>query len=112
MIGIPVPSGVAFWDQRVRLDGREYTLQGRYNQRVGKWFLGLLDADGAVLHAGVKVVCHYPLFRNVVNASAPPGVLMALDTTALDPVTEGADPVLDDFGTRVVLVYVPVDEVT
>lgn len=112
MIGIPIPAGKAFWDQRVRLDGREYTLRGRYNQRTGKWRLGLLGADGTVLHAGVKVVCHYPLFRNLVNEAGPPGVLMALDTTAIDPALEGVDPGLEDFGTRVVLVYVPVTEVS
>lgn len=110
MIGIPIPQDQPFWDLRVRLDGAEYTLHGRYNQRAGKWYLGLSDADGNVLHRGVKVVCHYPLFRNVVADTAPPGNLIALDTTSPDPETEGRDPVLEDFGTRVVLVYVPASE--
>lgn len=107
MIVIPIPSGQPFWTQRVALDGAEYVLEGRWNQRAGKWFLGLLDADGNRLSGQVKVVCHFPLFRLCSAEGAPPGMLFARDTTAPDPTAEGRDPHLEDFGSRVLLVYVP-----
>lgn len=105
MITIPIPSDTPFWDQRVRLEGREYTLQGRWNSRAQKWFLGLLDADGNRLAGEQKVVCHFPLWRTVTAEGMPPGLLFALDTSARDPLSEGRDPHYSDFGTRVILVY-------
>ena len=106
MIVIPVPqndSATRTW--RARLDGVEYTFEGRFNTRSGRWYLGLLDTDGTRLAGQEKVGGHWPLFRLLIGG--PPGLLFALDTSVKDTQTEGLPPGLNDFGNRVLLVYVP-----
>jgi hypothetical protein len=111
MIVIPVPTAEhvddaqPFWSMRVRLDGAEFVLDAVWNQRAGKWYMGLSDGEGNRLAGQQKVTCHVPLFRLVTSPVMFLGRLFALDTSAADPSTEGRDPHLLDFGTRVLLVY-------
>ena len=107
---LPVPQNQPFWTMRVSLDGVEYVLDAVWNTRSGKWYLGLSDVDGNRLAGQQKVVCHFPLFRTCAAEGMFPGRLFALDTTSPDTETEGVDPHLTDFGTRVLLVYQPASE--
>jgi hypothetical protein len=84
-----------------KLDGVNYGIETYYNTRAGAFFLNLLDEDGNILKAGIKVVVSFPLtgFRDT-DPRMPPGMLYAYDTSGQD-----LDPTLDDFGTRVLLLY-------
>lgn len=90
------------YSQRTVLDGREYLLLFRWNQREGRWYLTISDQDGAPIVSGVKIVVNFPLITNrIVDARRPPGEIFATDTTGAD-----IDPGLDDLGSRVVLIYI------
>lgn len=107
MIEIPcTPDGCATWTQRTALDGRDYVLAFRWNQRAGSWTLDLADQDGAAIASGCVLVAGYPLLKGVTDARRPPGELAVLDTFGLDDL----DPAFSDLGTRFVLVYVTAAE--
>jgi hypothetical protein len=90
------------YTQRTVLDGREYVLRFRWNQRAAKWYLSLFDQDESPIYVGVKLVINFPLFGpRLVDDRAPPGELLAIDTEAT-----GADPGLHDLGGRIKIVYI------
>jgi hypothetical protein len=88
------------------LDGINYVLVTRWDDRACAWFLDILDDNGAVLIAGRKVVCSWPLNgARTPTVGLPPGLLFAVDTSGAE-----LDPLLDDLGTRVLLCYLGVGE--
>lgn len=94
---LPVQPGVEDQSVEVQLDGRLYSLRLQWDGK--SWYLTLTDADGAVLRAGIRVVANWPLLRLGVDPRLPPGELMALRTAG------DADPVLEELGSAVSLVY-------
>lgn len=100
-IEIPLPNSVPLFELQIELDGVTYSLELRWNARAGAWFAHLRDAEGGVLVMGRRVVVDFPLFSRTQKAGAPPGQLVAVDTSG-----KQQDPVLDDLGARVRLIYV------
>lgn len=98
---LPVRTDVPYYDFDVDLEDRSFTLELRWNDRAGAWFLSVYDSAGAPLVSGRRVVLGSPLLGHGVSSALPPGDLLAIDTT-----DAGTDPGRDDFGTRVVLAYV------
>lgn len=97
------------FDQQAVLDGVTYTLEFRWNVRLGAWFMNVFDAEGITPQlVGVRLVADYPLAQHLVDRT-PPGYFLALDTGAADG--NGTDPGFDDLGGRVQLWYVPEDEI-
>jgi len=89
------------YTQRTVLDGREYLLRLRWNERSEKWYLSIYDQDESPIYEGIKVVVNFPLLgARIVDERRPPGELMALDPSS------DRDPGLYDLGSRVVLCYV------
>lgn len=117
-MSLRIPTSTAFTDYRqtTTLEGRDYILRFLWNQREGSWFFSLFDADEDPIVEGVKVVVGFSLLRLVTDERRPPGVLLAVDTTA--PVPDRAagekvlalDPGIDELGERVLLLYFPTDE--
>ena len=109
MLAIRLPLDTSFPSVRVTLDGAEYVLSLAFSQREGKWYLSLADANEDAIISGVKVVANYPLTVLARHdARCPPGELMAVDTSG-----QGLDPFYNDLSgddPRVILTYVPVDE--
>jgi hypothetical protein len=100
--------GPAFFDLQATLDDVTYTLEFRWNVRLGAWFMNVLDAEGVEPSLlGVRLVVDFPLTQNIVDR-APPGFFLALDTGSAEG--EGQDPGFDDLGNRVQLWYVPEEE--
>lgn len=97
---IQVPQGIPFWTQRVTLEGRDFYLRAEWNQRDSRWYLGMSDAKEVVIYQPRKVVADWDLLRVIVDRRRPPGFLFARDMTG-----QGLPPGLDDFGTRVLLLY-------
>lgn len=62
--------------------------------------------DGVLIRAGLKIVLGCNIGGRVTDDRFPPGVFQAYDMT-----NRGIDATLDDFGTRVLLYYIPVAEV-
>lgn len=89
------------YTQRTVLDGREYLLRFRWNQRAAKWYLSIYDQNEIPIYEGIKIVTNFPLLGyRIVDARRPPGEIIAVD------VTSDRDPGLYDLGSRVVLMYV------
>lgn len=76
-----IPEGKAFFLHRQELDGANYLLDYKYNQRADCFYLELLDEVGEHLLGPIKIVSNYPLLglRRYVNG-LPPGDLFAIDT--------------------------------
>lgn len=90
------------FSQRTILDGREYVLTFRWNQREAKWYLSIADTNEAPIVQGVKIVINFPLLTNrIVDERRPPGEIFAVD-----PSGEERDPGLYDLGARVRLLYI------
>lgn len=87
------------YTQTVALDGAEYDLKLRWNQRDGRWYLSL-SKDGSRILSGVRVVSNWDLSPVGRSLPWPPGVLFAADMTGI-----GTDPGLAELGERVVLAY-------
>lgn len=105
MEAIQTPTDVAFWTQRVVLDGRTFYLRAEWNQREGHWYIGLSDQDEEIIFSPRKVVADFDLLRQCSDDRRPGGALLAVDTSGA-----GLDPAFADLGDRVLLTYVSADE--
>jgi hypothetical protein len=106
MLAIQTPIETPFWTQRVVLDGSEFFVRCEFNQREGRWYLGLADQDESVIFAPRKLVSDWDLLRTISDARAPRGALIATDTSG-----QGLDAGFSDLGVRVLLVYFTAAEV-
>lgn len=105
VVTLPVRSDYPHYDFSVELDSRTYVLEFRWNERDGGWYLSISADDGEVLLSARKVTVDWPLTAQVRHVKMFKGELFAVDTTG-----QGKDPLEDDFGKRVVLLYVSPDE--
>jgi hypothetical protein len=95
------PGGISSWRQRTALDGRDYTLAFRWNQRDGHWYLDLATSLGVAIRSGMMLATSIPLLAGLTTTARPPGELVIVDTTgAVD-----LDPGFADLGSRFVLAY-------
>lgn len=83
-----------------------YVFDVRWNRRDACWYLDLFEADGttAVFH-GVKIVLGAHLGRMHRHRLLDQGAFVAHDTSG-----QLADAGFADLGTRVLVFYVPADE--
>lgn len=107
MISIPILTDVPHSDQTTTLDGTDYVLQIRYNQRGEYYTLAIGLPDGTQLRAGAKLVCSWPLFRDVADDRMPQGVLMVIASGA-----DRSPPKLGELGPglRCQLIYLEAAE--
>lgn len=110
-VTIPITRAVddtGYFDLQVNLDGVTYTLEFRWNVRLGAWFMNVFDIDGTTAYqVGVRLVVDNPLSPNIVDR-IPSGVFVAVDTGS--PLGGGQDPNFDDLGSRVQLTYYPLSD--
>lgn len=78
MISIPLLD-LPHVDMTVNLDGVDYGLSFRYNQRAETYYLSIYTADGEELAKGQALVCRWPLFRNfTAETRLPTGTLVVI----------------------------------
>lgn len=94
----------AHYKKVAAIEGTDYTFQFDWNERESKWYMRIYFGD-EILVSGVKIIINFPLLRNYVDERLPPGIIYAIDTYG-----NGEDPGLNDFGTRVILLYATQDE--
>ncbi len=98
---IPTSQTLPSYRERVQLDGVTFQLRFRWNTRLQSWFFDVEDEDGNVLvYARRAVIDWLPLRQSRHVEGIPAGSIMAFDTTLRD-----VRPLLDDFGSRVLLLY-------
>ncbi len=98
---LPVRCEVPFSYFDVDLEGASYTIETRWNERAGLWFLSVSDKDGVPISAGRAVVLGADLLGKTVDARRPPGVILAIDSTG-----EDIEAGRDDLGARVQILYI------
>jgi hypothetical protein len=96
-----LPAGVAFFDQRIELDGVSYVLDFAWCERAASWLISISAADGTLLVAGMAGVSNVRLLhRYKSDPRLPPGDLALIDLTSTL-----AAAGYDDLGTNVELYY-------
>lgn len=100
---IPLYPELYDWRAVFELDGRDFSLRVRWDDRghgTPGWYADLRDAVGAPLRMGERVIVGVPLFGSVADRRAPKGMFLPV---ARQPGTPYPD--LNDPGRRVMLVY-------
>lgn len=83
MITIPVIPDAPHQDLTTNLDGKDFVLSLRFNQREGVFYVGI-GLVGQASIANAKLVCNWPLFRNVQAEDLPPGALVCVPSGGTD----------------------------
>ena len=83
MIILATDRGKAAYTQRVTLDGVSFILELIWNERVGAWYLSVLDANGTALLRSRKLATNWPIIRRFRFLDGlPAGEIMAIDPSA------------------------------
>jgi len=106
---LPFEGGIPFYDFSTTIAGREYIFDVRWNGRDEAWYFDVKEIDNTPIASGVKVVLgtllarytNHPLFRN--------GVMVVIDLND-NGEGEARDATLDDLGSRVVVMWLSLDE--
>lgn len=101
VVSIPASQELFDYTERVELDGEKYELRFRWNERADSWFVDILDATGTAVIYGRRVSVGSRLTgQHKHKEDLPPGEFLPFDTTQRE-----LDPVVNDLGTRVLLLY-------
>jgi hypothetical protein len=101
---VPVEA-TAIYEQRADLDGVEYSFTFRYAERLDTWFLDFRTAEGDAIFLGRACLLNSFLLRGSTHTGRPPGDLVFVPSTQ-----GGEEASFDDFGGRVVLLYLTKEE--
>lgn len=105
---VPTSPDDPFYEQQSTIDGIDYTLTFRYNQREETFYLSVGDVAGNDLVKGVKLVCGWDLFLGHKHPDMPEGRFMVLSHVTGD----SESPKLGELGEgrRCLLYYFPFDQ--
>lgn len=93
--------------QRVAFDGTTFELRFRWNTRMQAWFMDVLDEDRNTVVYARRCIIEWTMLRQSRHVDgAPAGELINIDTTQRD-----VPPTLEDFGTRVLMMYLDAEEI-
>ncbi len=82
MFTIAIPQGSAFFQQRVELEGVNYTLDFAWVARAGCWSLAIFTDEGELVITGIAIVTNRPLLARFHHLKGlPPGELLFVDLT-------------------------------
>jgi hypothetical protein len=97
----------AQFEYRVDLEDAEFTLAFRYADRLGQWLLTVTDSDGNKIITSRPCLLGVRMLKGNTKATRPAGDLVFVDTSS-----SGTEATFDDFGSRVLLVYLTAAEVS
>ncbi len=103
-IQIELPTDTPLFTLKVTLTGQDFTLRFDYIERQDSWRLSLLDASGAYIGRGMKVVPNWNVLRTIQSEARPKGVLLFIDERG-----DGSTIRFADLGRRVALHYLDDD---
>lgn len=98
---IPVRNDLPAYQFTLELDGLVYSFTFTFNDRMGKWIMDIGDEQGDPIVQGLPVFADWPLLDRFKDTRLPPGLLIFVDTTG-----NKVDPTREDFGDRVVGMYI------
>ena len=106
IIDLPVVGSIAHYDFTTTIGNATYKLELNWNTREQFWYMGVTDANGNVLLAGIKLVLGTFLGRAAHGFSPfKDGVFVCYDSTR-----KGQEASFDDIGGRVKLRYIPSED--
>lgn len=97
---LPTSTSNFHYTQTVQLSGVNYLLEIRYNTRMGRWILSLLDTVGQPIVQGIPMLALRNLVGQYTTLSVPPGTLFCYNEAA--PLVE---PTLTSFLTDTSFLY-------
>jgi hypothetical protein len=100
MVIIPCDQKLYYWKQTTTLDGTDYLLEFRYNDREATYYLQISLTDGTLLATGIPLVSNYRLLKPYADFRMPLGEMVAVAAGKND-----SPAALGDLGGRVQLVY-------
>lgn len=107
MIVIPTFSD-PFYEIVTAIEGVDYILDFRYNQREDCWYVDIKTIDDEDLAKGLKLVCNWPLLHQLhYETRLPTGELM-VTTDTNDDSPPGLEDMVEDGRCR--LVYLTAEE--
>lgn len=106
---VPVATDEAFWRQRTALDGSDYILDFKYNERSCRWTIDIADAEGEPIVSGMRLSHGVDVLRLVTDLRRPPGRLVTVDLQY--DVRPPRDPDFELLGDPVKLIYFDAEEV-
>lgn len=106
ILKIPTSTTIADYKEEVELDGVTYGFRFRWNQRAAAWFIDISDDEGNVIAYGRRVTANALIVGQLHHLTLPAGEIVPFDTTL-----RRTDPGIDDFGSRVILLYLDTDEI-
>ena len=81
---VPI-SNAADATQVTTLEGVEYTLRFRYNQREDAYYLDIADGAGVLIVGGIKLVHGRGLTQRYHFSALPPGEFLVMSATRETP---------------------------
>lgn len=108
---LPFRPSVGSYDFTCAINQRTYVWFARWNTRDKAWMLDISDENSKPIIVGVKVVLGAFLGR--MRQDVPlftEGVLVATDLSINHNNGQGKEAGFDDFGTRVIVQYIPILE--
>lgn len=105
---LPIEPAGSHFEFKAVVEGINLGFEFKWNDRDELWRMSFFDGSAQPIRYGVPVVLGRPFFgRNLAPMGLPAGVWQAIDTSGND-----APPTIDDLGTRVIVVFTPLSELT
>jgi hypothetical protein len=83
-----------YYQQRTRIEGRDYVLNFAFNEREARWYLTIADEAGSPIATGIKLVANRRLLRPYrYDDRCPPGELVVSDISG-----DGSPPTQLEIG--------------
>jgi hypothetical protein len=97
------------WELQTDLSGRRYTFRISYNTRQDAWTVSILDVNGELLVAGLRLVPGIDMLKKFRASSPglPPGELVLIDKEGRP---QTAEVTRDNLSSRYMLVYTVLGE--
>lgn len=99
-IQIPVRSDAPSYSFVIELDGRNYTLRFRFNDRTERWTMDVATGEGEDIVCGVPLLTDTNILQRFVDPRMPPGFFLVYDETG-----SAANPTRDSLGVTTKLLY-------
>jgi hypothetical protein len=78
---IPTSTVNTHYTQTMTLSGQTFTLELRYNSRMARWILSVLDAAQNIIVAGIPMLNNRSLTSQYTTLELPVGDLFCLNTS-------------------------------
>lgn len=99
---IPTEPSLTAYRQEVEINSNTYGMRFYWNARAAAWFVDISNDAGEIVIAGRKCNIDVDLIEQYHHKDPMPiGILLPYDTGQ-----RKVNPLIDDFGTRVLLLYI------